>query len=316
MDITVKFVDFWPTFDVNDNKFVRALRTRHNVRVINEGVPDVLFFSRGEKCEHLKYDCLKVYFTGENNFPDFNECDYALSFYDCDVNGRNLRYPLYMLYEYDELYHPFPIEDKKAVERGFCSLLMRNSTNCDARRLEIVDAVQSYRPIAYGGPFRNNVGGPVDSKLDFIYNYKFNLALENSIVDGYVTEKIVEPMAASTVPIYWGSDMVKSDFNPDAFINVNDFADSASLIKYIAELDTDHARYLEILRAPKLVHGVTPDFDSRLADFLDKIVTRRKRYVVRYGEMNTLHERNVMTASMLNNKWLRRAAKIIGRLRE
>lgn len=308
-DVTIKFVDFWPTWEEENNKFVEAMKARHNVRVIpsdSEEVPDILFYSRCGKGEHLKYDCLKIYFTGENDFPDFNECDYALSFYDIDFGPRHLRYPLYMLYEYNELSDPVKITDSKAVARPFCSLLMRNSTNCDPLRLKIIDIVDDYKPLVYGGSFRNNTGGNVKEKIPFISGYKFNLALENSIVDGYVTEKILEPMVASTVPVYWGSEYVKKDFNPESFINVNDFQDLNSFMNYLKEIDNDDKKYLEILRAPKLIKGVSPDFDTLLVDFLDNIIKTRKRYCCRYGEMKILHQNHLRCYSVLKNKYLRK----------
>lgn len=102
-DITIKFVDFWSAFDIYDNKFVKALSAKHNVTVLpkeSRENPDLLFFSRSGNAEHLKYgNCIKIYFTGENNVPDFNECDYALSFHHINFGARHLRYPLYMLYE-------------------------------------------------------------------------------------------------------------------------------------------------------------------------------------------------------------------------
>lgn len=305
-EIKIKFTDFWPTWDYEDNIFVNVLRKKYRVVVLDKeskDTPDLLFYSRCGKEEHLKYDCIKIYFTGENDFPDFNECDYALSFYDLTLGDRHLRYPLYMLYEYNELEKPLPISDEKAIARNFCSLLMRNSTNCDPKRLEIIDVVESYKPVTYGGSFRNNIGGNVEEKIPFIANYKFNLALENSVIDGYVTEKILEPLVANTVPIYWGSDYVKKDFNPDSFIHVNDFQTLDSFLEYLKMLDKDNHKYLEILRAPKLRKGVSPDFNSQLELFLDNIVSTMKRHVVSYGEMNVLHQNNLRLNKLKHNKW-------------
>ena len=315
MDITVKFVDFWPTFDRHNNKFLNALRCRHNVKVLDDSsseTPDILFYSRCGCGAFLKYDCLKIYYTGENDVPDFNECDYSISFYDFSFNGRNLRYPLYLLYEYDRIDSPLKISDKEAVSRGFCSVVMRNAENCDPKRLEVIDEVEDYKPLAYGGPYRNNVGGPVDDKIEFISKYKFNLALENSIVDGYVTEKILEPMVASTVPVYWGSAKAKADFNPAAFIDVNDFPTRVARVERLKEIDSDDSRYLEMLRAPKLLNA--PDFDSQLVEFLDRIVTQRKRHVVTYGEMSTLHHRKQLLMPLYRTVWSRRAAKALSSL--
>lgn len=294
--ITVKFVDFWPTFDCLNNKFVDALSTQREVIVLTDNnskvVPDILFYSRCGYGEHYKYDCLKIYFTGENDFPNFNECDYALSFYQSDCGGRNLRYPLYMLYEIEQASNPPILNDNQALNREFCSLVMSNSINCDPRRIEIIDAVESYSPLAYGGSFRNNVGGKVEDKIKFISNYRFNLALENSYVPGYVTEKILEPFAAATVPIYWGSNVAKSDFNPDSFINIEDYDSLDSFIKDLHNIATTPERYLNILRAHSFTSQTTLDIDSKLESFLNNIADNCKRYVIRYGEMGSYYSHN------------------------
>ena len=316
--VKIKFVDFWPSFDCENNKFADALRLRHDVEVLprdGDDVPDILFYSRCGCGEHLKYDCVKVYFTGENDFPDFNECDYALLFYNCVLGDRHMRYPLYMLYETGGALSPPALSDKEALGRGFCSVVMRNSSNCDPMRLRIIDAVESYRPLAYGGPYRNNTGGPVAEKIPFIGGYKFNLALENSMVNGYVTEKLLEPLAAATVPVYWGSRQACRDFNPDAFINVGDYDSTDSLVEAIRRIDNDDEEYLRILRAPNFKDQEPVDFDSRLADFLDNIVCGMKRYRVRFGEMAVLHERRCVTVPLTGKRWSYRVMKLFsGRL--
>lgn len=274
--ITVKFVDFWPTFDKENNKLVRALRARRSVTVLsddNREEPDILFYSHcGYAGEHYKYNrAVKVFYTGENDYPNFNECDYAISFHDIDVAGRNLRYPLYAL--------EFPSGNateqalNQPEQRGFCSVVMSNSLECDPRRVEIIDAVNAYKPLAYGGSFRNNVGGRVADKESFLAQYKFNLALENSQLDGYVTEKIADSFLAHTVPIYWGGGRVSTDFNPESFINANDYHTLHSLVDAIREIDTDPAKYLAMLNAPSRIADTVADFDSRLEDFLDRIAS-------------------------------------------
>lgn len=76
--ITVKFVDFWPSFDENDNKFLAALRSGMDAEVIPSSspeIPDLLFYSQFGM-RHLEYESsVKIYYTGENDVPDFNECD-------------------------------------------------------------------------------------------------------------------------------------------------------------------------------------------------------------------------------------------------
>ena len=291
--ITVKFVDFWPTFDRQANPFVRALSQRYQVEVIPSDSPiaaDLLFYSRCGNKQFLREpeSSIRIYYTGENDVPDFNCCDYALSFHRLDFGPRHMRFPLYLLYEYDEALNPPSLTDDEALSRDFCSVVLRNANNCDPRRIAIIDAIGQYKPLAYGGPRRNNVGAPVEEKIPFIKDYKFNLALENSDVPGYVTEKIVEPFAAPTVPIYWGTADVVRDFNPAAFINAADFPSISSLMDEIKRLDSSPADYLEMLRAPRLTADTRIDYDERLADFLCSIASTRRRFITPYGEQGRL----------------------------
>ncbi len=313
--VSVKFIDFWEGFDETDNKFLSALRSRYVVEVIpaaSSEEPEILFYSRNGQL-HLEYDSpIKVYYTGENDVPDFNECDYAISFHRIEFGKRHLRYPLYMLYEYDKVKQTHNLScGRDMAERPFCTFLMRNHWNCDPQRIKIVDAVEAYRAIAYGGSWRNNVGGMIDNKIQFIAGYKFNLALENSRLQGYVTEKILEPLAASTVPLYWGAPDVCKDFNSDAFINIADYNSLDNFVADVKRIDNDAEAYLKILSAPKLLSDRTIDYDGRLADFLSAIVEERRRYTTRYGEAGNYHRRRILLVPFSENGNLMRMAKLI-----
>lgn len=317
-DISIKFVNFWPSLNPEDNKFTNTLRIHHNVTVLDSGsdeVPDILFYSRCDGFEHYKYDCLKVYYSGENDFPNLNECDYAITHYPYSCGSRNLRYPLFMIFDNADLAkNPSPISDMDALGRDFCSVVVSNASHCHPKRLEIINAVDHYKPIAFGGAYRNNVGGRVADKHQFIGRYKFNLALENSVVDGYVTEKIMEPMAANTVPIYWGSDLAKKDFNPEAFINVEDYDSMESFIASLKRIDENPAEYLAMLRAANGLTATAEMLDESLLKFLDNIADNRKHYITKYAEIGDINTRNSILYPLSLNRPIYRAAKLLSRI--
>ena len=68
--------------------------------------------------------------------------------------------------------------------------------------------------------------------------------MENSIGDGYVTEKIVNVFYSGAIPIYWGSSNINDLFNKDAFININDFKNLDECIEYISNLSEDDINYM------------------------------------------------------------------------
>ena len=95
--INVAFVDFWEGFDCYENLFVHILRKKYCVNVI-EGNIDIenvqyLFYSVFSN-NHKKYNCIKIFYTGENISPDMNECDYAIGFDYACFGDRYFRFPL------------------------------------------------------------------------------------------------------------------------------------------------------------------------------------------------------------------------------
>lgn len=280
--VTIRFTDFWPGFRPEASRIFEALKASHDVTLLDEGSdaePDILFYSCfGQR--HLAADCLKIYVSGENDFPDFNVCDYALSCVPSDCGGRNLRFPIYAL---DGLPERRRLSDSEALDRGFCSCVVSNTANADPFRTDIADALGLYRPVAYGGRYRCTTGSPVADKDAFLSEYRFNLACENSIVPGYVTEKITDAFAAATVPIYMGDRAVRSDFNPEAYIFAGDYDSAASLADAVRRIDSDPAAYLAMLRARLRLADLQTDFDTRLADFLCRIADNPRRLTTPYG---------------------------------
>jgi len=85
--------------------------------------------------------------------------------------------------------------------------------------------------------------------------YKFVIAFENNYIDGYITEKIINPILAGAIPIYWGTSDVKQHFNPKRFIYINDFPTFEDCIKYIEKIDQDDQLYRQIINEPFMINN-------------------------------------------------------------
>ena len=78
------------------------------------------------------------------------------------------------------------------------------------------------------------------SKVSFISNYKFTIAFENTAMGGYSTEKILHPLIARSIPIYWGDPFLEREFNTNALIYCNPYiVNIDSIVDRIVELDRD-----------------------------------------------------------------------------
>ena len=93
------FSDFWSPFDPNNNFFIHLLKQSfEDVEVVHPEDADVMFFSVFGMENNLYKNCKKIFFTGENQRPNFKKCDYSLTFDFDDYEGKNFRLPLWYLY--------------------------------------------------------------------------------------------------------------------------------------------------------------------------------------------------------------------------
>ncbi|WP_303005530.1 glycosyltransferase family 10 domain-containing protein [Bacteroides congonensis] len=266
--IKVKFVDFFDGFNITANEFFDILKLRYDVEICD--VPDYVIYS-GFGYEHLKYDCIRIFFTGECQTPDFNECDYAIGFDRLKFGDRYARIPLYNMMQYKSEYKSL-LNRKSIISddikgRDFCSFVVSNCFADDIRAV-FYEKLSQYKHVASGGRYKNNIGGSVKDKKAFLSKYKFNIAFENCSHDGYATEKIMEAFAAGVVPIYYGDPRIAEDFNPKAFVNAHDFSSFDAMIERIKEIDSNDELYLSMLNEPI----IQCDADvAELSDFLYSI---------------------------------------------
>lgn len=280
--IRVNFVDFWPNLDKRDNYFYHLLSQEFNV-IIDEKEPDILFHSvdYAGRQDHRKYDngkTLKVWFTGENQRPNFNECHLALSF-DYSEDPRNYRLPLWSLYinwfdvpyneDRDQAYLCQPETllqthlPKNATWRKFCSFI---ASQPKGKRMEFISKLLSrgIDEVACGGRLFNNtplVPGRGDQieKIYFLRNFQFNVAMENTSYPGYCTEKILHPMMVQSLPVYWGDPLVGRDFNEESFINCHNYSCDEEIIDEMFRLEADEDAYLHKLSKPWFKNNEFPD---------------------------------------------------------
>ena len=95
--IRFKFVGFWDGFDPHDNFFTRLLQHYYQLDLCDS--PDfILYTSIGkQRKDYQQYDCVRIFYTGENLPPDWNACDWAFTF-EHTLHPRHFRLPHWPLY--------------------------------------------------------------------------------------------------------------------------------------------------------------------------------------------------------------------------
>ena len=95
--IKIWFTDFYEGFEPANNYFFCLLSKKYSIK-LDQHNPDYLIYSCYGN-EFLNYNCIRIYYTGENLVPDFNLCDYAIGFHYLELGDRYLRYPNFALLE-------------------------------------------------------------------------------------------------------------------------------------------------------------------------------------------------------------------------
>lgn len=275
--IKIFFEGFWDGFDYENNFITNILRKYYDISISKD--PDYLFYSIFND-NYLKYDCVKIFFTGENISPDFNLCDFAIAYDDISFGDRYLRFPLWLLYNQHftkEKNNNEWITVLKRIEndgnrKKFCSFVYSNG-KADPFRECLLDKISEYKCVDSGGKYKNNVGGPVKDKIAFESEYAFSIACENVSQEGYTTEKIVEAFVAGTIPIYWGDPDITKDFNERAFINCNKYNSTEEIIKDIKHINENDELYKNMIEQPVFLKANYIDEKYReLEQFLTHIV--------------------------------------------
>jgi hypothetical protein len=210
-----------------------------------------------------------IAYIGENVRPNFLLYNHSLSF-DCDTyGGRNHCLPLWYSrlawpgfeqkrrndnsqnHGYDQLIDIKSLLEPRKLDMDsknkFCTLIANNP---ESLRVTLYKALSEYKQVdGYGNMFMYSLKL---SKFDILPKYKFCLCPENSIYNGYITEKLIDAYAAGAVPIYSGTKSVTKDFNPKSFLNYQDFMDTTAFTNYIQNLDTHEEFYRKMYEEPLL----------------------------------------------------------------
>lgn len=199
---------------------------------------------------------IRVFIGLEAQSPDMNIFDYAISFDSTITGDRNFRPHTLVTFESFLEYGSLDFAQSQSFESvgnrdGFCDFIYGNR-NAHPTRDNIFHHVNARigAVSSYGSHLRNahfstlgvTVGAPQKDwkreKIEVQKRHIFSIAAENACFTGYTTEKLLTPLIAGSIPIYWGNPRVSDEFNPDRFI-IFDGADYGQLEVEVRQLLED-----------------------------------------------------------------------------
>lgn len=267
--IKLQYCDFWDSFKPESSFFTRALKNKFEVEIVKEN-PDLLIYGVfGSQHNSIKAKT-KLAFSQENSFPNFSECDYAISSVKVHVPGRTFYFPA-ALYYISSMSQEIAALDTKSFpitqelsERKFCCFVYSQAQiglGAVMRRV-FASKLMEYKHVECPGRVLHNTNVPEltargsedwhESKLNYLRKFKFVIAFENSDNIGYISEKLLDAYMTNTIPIYWGSTADVSPFPKESMICAADYPTLDALIEKIKKVDTDPELYLSILKANPL----------------------------------------------------------------
>jgi hypothetical protein len=98
-----------------------------------------------------------------------------------------------------------------------------------------------------------NYRGVADDKAETMARYRYALCFENSFhpfwTQGYLTEKILDCMAALTIPVYYGCSNIEELVPADCFVDYRTFASLEELDDFLRSMsDEEYLGYAERMR--------------------------------------------------------------------
>lgn len=205
-----------------------------------------------------------IFLAGECIYPDLNIFDYATTFSRKLSNiDRIARLPADLFFERCINTTTNTFTEKDAAARldhlRFCSFIYSNS-QAHPNRDKLFTALSSYKKVESLGGHMNNIntliyvnGGGVrwfELSIRIKSKYKFSIAAENAQQEGYVSEKLLTSFNAHTVPIYWGDPYVAEEYNPEAFVNCNDYDSFDGVVQRVKQIDEDDNLWIHIVTQP------------------------------------------------------------------
>ena len=206
--------------------------------------PDYLIYNvfTNDDIDPQYKNAIRIAIYTENIMPDMNNADYIIGHYHINYLDRYFKYSVLF-------WENFNIINKKRKEiimnpirNKFCAAVI---SNCGPEfRMNFIDKLSKYKKVDFGGLCRNNINETIKNKSEFLSNYKFSIAMENSRANGYVSEKIVHAFAAGTIPIYYGDYTIDEFINPKTYTVFHEIVPSQKKKTFIKAYYTKLDNYL------------------------------------------------------------------------
>lgn len=235
------FENFWDGFKKTEFFITKILKKYIDVEFDSQD-PDLVIYSIfGNKENVYKYNSktklcfhnIEIYYTifDKIKFIDIDDYQFDFSITQYPNDNKNIYCPFW-LYRLgfenpnDSLYY-LNLTEKRipSIKTKYCNFIYSNPAEYTSPRNEFFEYLSKFKKVESLGKFKNNqkFKKPLhsDKKINTIKNFLYTISFENSYEYYNNTEKILEPLLGSSVPIYWGGEYGFKYFNRDLYVFAN-----------------------------------------------------------------------------------------------
>jgi len=300
--IRVCFTNFWSEHEPEKSLYLRIIKNVYSqVRVVKHYKPEIQVFSVFGDIGKLKKSKarVKIFYTGENtsnpifkglepykgNCIDYVSLSVGYEYYEID---NYIRSPTWMgLFSKnknlskDEIKAILDNSKQSFSKKKFCALISRHDLN--GLRTKIYNDINNIAKVDCPGLLLHNDSSLKteynDNKQLYLQQYKFNICPENSIGEGYVTEKIFHSLLSGCIPIYngWSKNPEPGIVNPDIILWYDEFDEQNNeyTLMKIRKLQENDKFYRSFIGQPFFCDTAVDkiyDMQNRLNEKISKII--------------------------------------------
>ena len=272
--------------------------------------PDIEFFAPIGKRYFLEKSeaKIKIFYTGEcvsenaidKNWREYsdncvNDVDLSLGFDRLDENKfkNYVRFPIWINYHFNTIGGGIlninctkndiketinNINNAKSKKNKFASLVA--SHDIPKIRTEIYNKISKIGEVKCAGKLlhndntlKNDFG---NNKIEYLRDFKFNICPENTISEGYITEKLFDSFRAGCIPIYSGDENIELDLiNKNALLFYRKGEDNSELLKEVERLNKDD-KLFDAFQSQKKINDAMVDY---LWERREKVLSRLEQLI-------------------------------------
>jgi hypothetical protein len=145
--------------------------------------------------------------------------------------------------KYNDFLNNFEISKSKLLSTVTSNL---NNTYLHIKRQEVIKILVKNLGVEFD-VFGRGIK-EIKNKEEGLLDYKFSIAIENSVIPDYFTEKLIDCYLTHTVPIYFGCPNISDYFDVNSMILIDDINDTSRIIEQVKNVIDDPQLYSSMIQ--------------------------------------------------------------------